>query len=252
MSRGFTLVELLMVLLVAAILAAGLSMPLAAQVQLRRYEETRRVLEEAREALLGFAASNGRLPCPASAASRGEESFAAGGDAANGRCSNAYDGFLPAAALGLGPLDDEGFLRDAWGTRDNRVRYAVFGDGAAINGVTDPLTRANGLQMATLPGLGAANRLLLLCASGAPVTGSSCGPATNQLTRRAAFLLLSLGPDAGTRPAAGSDGARNLDGDPVFVSHEPTAAPGEPFDDILAWVPVNLLASRLIAAGRLP
>lgn len=241
-----------MVMLVVAILAAGLSMPLAAQVQARRYEETRRALDDAREALLGFAAAQGRLPCPASAASRGEESFAAGGDAANGRCSNAYDGFLPAAALGLAPLDDEGYLRDAWGTRAHRIRYAVFGGGAAVNGITDPFTRANGLQMATLPGVGAASHLLLICAAGAPVGPASCGPATNQLTRRAAFLLVSLGPDGAQAPRAGSDAARNLDGDAVFIAHEPTAAPGDAFDDIVLWVPVNVLASRLMAAGRLP
>jgi prepilin-type N-terminal cleavage/methylation domain-containing protein len=251
-TRGFTLVELLMVLLVVALLAAGLSMPLAAQVELRRYEETRRLLDEAREALLGFAASNGRLPCPASAATRGEEAFAAGGDAANGRCANAYDGFLPAASLGLLPLDDEGFLRDAWGTKANRVRYAVFGGGAAINGIADPFTRANGLQAATLPAVGAADRLLLICAEGGPVTGASCGPATNQLTRRAAFVLLALGPDAPLPAAPGSDSSRNIDGDAVFVSHAPTAGAGASFDDVVAWVPATVLAGRMLAAGRLP
>lgn len=253
MSRGFTLLELLMVLLVAGLLMAGLSMPLAAQVNARRAEETRRALDEAREALLGFAATNGRLPCPASAASRGEEAFAAGGDATNGRCANPHDGFLPAAALGLAPLDEEGFLRDAWGTRANRVRYAVFGGGAAVNGVADPLTRSDGMRRATLAGLGAASHLLFICASGAPASASSCGPASNQLTRRAAFVLVSLGADAATPPAAGSDSARNVDGDPIFVSHEPTAGPGpEAFDDLVAWTPVSLLASRLLAAGRLP
>lgn len=251
MSRGFTLLELLIVLLVAGLLAASLSMPLAAQVQARRAAETLRLLDEAREALLGFAASNGRLPCPASAASRGEESFAAGGNAANGRCSNPHDGFVPAAALGLAPLDDEGFLRDAWSTRANRVRYAVFG-GATINGVTDPFTRADGLRAATLAGIGSAPNLLFICASGAGATSSSCGPATNQLTRRAAFVLLSLGGDAVLAPAPGSDSARNLDGDPVFVSHEPTAGADGTFDDLVAWTPATLLASRLLAAGRLP
>jgi prepilin-type N-terminal cleavage/methylation domain-containing protein len=249
-TRGFTLLEVLMVLLVVGILAAGLSMPFAAQVQMRRYDQTRRALDDAREALLGFAAAQGRLPCPANATSRGEESFAAGGDPANGRCSNPYDGFLPAAALGLAPLDDEGYLRDAWGTKAHRIRYAVFGGGAAVNGVTDPLTRANGMQMATLPGLGAASHFLLICSSGASAGGASCGPAANQLTRRAAFLLMSLGPEVAAAP--GGDAARNLDGDAVFVSHEPTAAPGEAFDDIVAWVPVTVLASRLMAAGRLP
>lgn len=249
MTRGFTLVELAVVLLVVALVATGLSVSLGAHAQARRHEETRRLLEEAREALLGFAVAQARLPCPASAGSRGEESFAAGGDAVNGRCSNFHDGFLPAATLGLAPLDDEGYLRDAWGTRANRIRYAVHG--GTINGVTDPFTRANGLQAATLAGLGNASHLLFICATGAGVSAASCGPASNQLTRRAAFVLVSLGPDAASAPAPGSDASRNLDGDAVFVAHEPTAAP-DPFDDVLAWVPLNVLAARMLAAGRLP
>ena len=83
------------------------------------------------------------------------ESFAPGGDTGNGNCSNFYDGFLPGAALGLAPLDSEGFVRDPWIGARGRVRYAVFGGGADVNGVVNPLTRANGVQAATLPGLGA-------------------------------------------------------------------------------------------------
>lgn len=247
--RGFTLVELAVALLVLAILLSGLAVPLATQVQLRRHEETRRLLEDAREALLGFASANGRLPCPASATSRGEEHFAPGGSAADGRCAHFHDGFLPGAALGLAPLDEEGFVRDAWGSPRNRLRYAVFG-ADPVNGVEQAFTRANGLQAATLAGLGEAPRFLLLCATGAGVGASSCGPATNQLTRRAAFVLLSSGASAATRPAAG-DEARNLDGDAVFVAALPREG-ADPFDDLLTWVPVNVLAARLLAAGRLP
>ena len=248
--RAFTLLEVLVAMVILAILASGLAIPLAAQVELRWQEATRRQLDEAKEALLGFAAAHGRLPCPASEASRGLESFAAGGDSANGLCSNFYDGYLPAAALGLAPLDGEGFLRDAWGAARNRVRYAVAG--IAVNGAANALTRANGMQAATLAGLGAASHFLLICASGAGVSASSCGPAANQLTRKAAFILLSLGADAAATPPAGGDAARNLDGDAVFVFREATNAPQNPFDDIVLWVPVHLVASRLIAAGRLP
>lgn len=250
--RGLTLLEVLVVLVILALVASGLAVPLATQVQLRRQEETRRQLHEAKDALLAFAAAHGRLPCPASAASRGEESFAAGADAASGACSNFHDGLLPAAALGLAPLDPDGFLRDAWGTPRNRLRYAVFGNGAVVNGVVNPLTRLNGMQSATLPGLGAASHYLFICASGANATASGCGPAANQLTRRAAFVLLSLGPNAHTLPASPSDEARNLDGDAVFVSREAAEVAANPFDDLLHWVPVHLVASRLLAAGRLP
>jgi prepilin-type N-terminal cleavage/methylation domain-containing protein len=251
-SRAFTLLELLVVVAILAIVASGLALPLSAQLQLRRHDETRRLLDDAREALLAFAAAHARLPCPASAASRGEESFAGGGSAADGQCSNFHDGYLPAAALGLAPLDAEGFLRDAWGAPRNRVRYAVFGGGLAVNGVVNPLTRANGMQSATLSGLGGAPHYLFICANASGVTASGCGAATNQLTRRAAFVLLSLGPNAPETPSPASDEARNLDGDGVFIWHEAVEKPPNAFDDIVTWVPVHLVAGRLLAAGRLP
>ena len=68
-------------------------------------------------------------PAPPRATSRGEESFAPGGRRADGNCAAFHDGFLPAATIGLSPLDAEGFARDGWGTPANRVRYAVFGAG---------------------------------------------------------------------------------------------------------------------------
>lgn len=251
-ARAFTLIELAIALLVLAVLAGGLAVPLAAQLEQRRYVETRRRLDEAKEALLGFAAAHARLPCPASATSNGEESFAPGGDASNGNCAHFYDGWLPGAALGLAPLDGEGFVRDAWGSRANRIRYAVFGGGSAINAVPNALTRADGMQAATLPALAAASHYLYICASGADAGASGCGPAANQLTRRAAFVVLSLGANAQSSPRAGSDEARNVSGDPAFVHHEASAAPGAEFDDIVDWVPVHLVVNRLLTAGRLP
>lgn len=245
--RGFSLLEVVIAIAVAAILAAGLAIPLAAQLQLRRADEARRLLEDARDAILGFAAAHGRLPCPATPQSRGEEAFAAGGDPLNGRCADFHSGFLPAAALGLGPLDDAGFLRDPWQSPANRVRYAVHG--GTINAVAHVLTRANGMQAATLEGLGAASHYLYVCSAGEGADALGCGSAANQLTRRAAFVLVSAGPNAALAPAPGSDEARNLDGDASFVARE-AAASG--FDDVVHWASINALIHRMISAGRLP
>jgi prepilin-type N-terminal cleavage/methylation domain-containing protein len=249
-DAGFTLIEVMVVMLILALLLSGLAAPLAAQLQMRRGEETRRALDQAHEAILGFAAANGRLPCPASESSAGEESFAPGGDAANGNCSTFHDGFVPAATLGLSPLDTQGFVRDAWGSPRNRIRYAVFGAGNAIGGVANPLTRMGGMRAATLPALGAAAHYLYICSTGASASASGCGPAANQLTRRAAFVLLSLGANAASTPQPGTDEARNLAGAPVFIYHEPSAQDG--FDDIVAWTPVHLVVNRLLSAGLLP
>lgn len=248
--RGYALLEAWIVLAILTVLLSGLALPLAAQVQLRRQEEVRRQLEEARDALMGFAATHGRLPCPATEGSGGLESFAPGGDDSTGACADFYGAYLPAATLGIGNVDSDGFARDPWGSPRNRLRYAVFG--AAINGVANPLTRTDGMQAATLPGLGNAAHYLFICASGRDANGAGCGPAARQLTRRAAFVVFSLGPDAPATPAAGSDEARNLDGDAVFVAHEATNAPGNAFDDVLLWEPIHLVTHRLIVAGRLP
>jgi prepilin-type N-terminal cleavage/methylation domain-containing protein len=249
-ARGFTLIELLVAMVVLTILASALAIPLGAQLQARRMEEARRQLDEVRDALLGFAAAQGRLPCPATAASRGEESFAPGGDSANGECASFHDGFVPSATLGLARLDSQGFLRDPWNGDNNRLRYAVAG--TTVNGVERAFTRANGMQAATLPALGAASHFLIVCTSGAAANASGCGPAAAQLTRRAVFVLLSLGANAAQAPAAGSDEARNLDGDAVFVSHEPTAAGVGEFDDLVLWTSLPIVTHRMLAAGRLP
>src|SRR5690348_341427 len=87
-GRGYSLLELAVALLVIAVLTGMIALPLAAQVEMRRGEETRRRLGDARDVLLAFAATHGRLPCPASGSSRGEESFAPGGDASNGLCAH--------------------------------------------------------------------------------------------------------------------------------------------------------------------
>lgn len=248
-ARGFALLEVWIALAVLALVLGGLAVPLAAQVQLRRSEALDRQLREAGDAVMGFAAAQGRLPCPATDASAGAEAFAAGADASSGACADFYAGFLPAATLGLHGIDGEGFARDPWGARANRIRYAVFG--GAVNGIANALTRTDGMRNATLSALGDAPHYLFICSSGAEASGSGCGPASRQLTRRAAFVILSTGMDAATTAARG-DEARNLDGDAVFVSREASDAAGEPFDDVLLWVPIHLVAHRLIVAGRLP
>ena len=250
-AAGFALLEICVMLAVLAVLLGGLALPLAAQVQMRRQEELRRQLEDARDALMGFAAAQGRLPCPAVDGGNGLEAFAACGDASTGACEDFYGGYLPAATLGLSGVDSEGFARDPWAGPRNRIRYAVFG-AASVNGVANPLTRTDGMRAATLAGLGNAAHYIFICSSGREASGSGCGPAALQLTRRAAFVIFSLGPTAGALPAAGSDEARNLDGDAVFVSRAASIASGNEFDDVLLWVPIHLVTHRLIVAGRLP
>lgn len=72
-ARGFTLAEMAVVLVIVALLIAGMMLPLSAQQEIRARQETEKTLSDIREALLGFAVANGRLPRPAISATNGAE-----------------------------------------------------------------------------------------------------------------------------------------------------------------------------------
>ncbi|MCF8151889.1 MAG: prepilin-type cleavage/methylation domain-containing protein, partial [Sulfuritalea sp.] len=188
------------------------------------------------DALLGYAAINGRLPCPATAASNGVESPIGGGV-----CTNPYNGFLPAATLGLPGVDATGYLLDGWA---GRMRYAVTTASA------NAATTTNGIQTATTAVFGPAANLRV-CASATGITPTTCGTAA-VVTSNSVALVFSLGPNRGL--AGGVDEAANQNNDQVFVSHPKTnsaAANGE-FDDLPRWLLPNVLFVRMTQAGRLP
>ncbi|MCL5061526.1 MAG: type II secretion system GspH family protein [Candidatus Thermoplasmatota archaeon] len=62
-QRGFTLIELAIVLVIVTILIGGLAVPLSAQIQARRIAETNKTLEEAREAIIGYTMSHTTTTC---------------------------------------------------------------------------------------------------------------------------------------------------------------------------------------------
>src|SRR5215468_4191829 len=100
-ERGFTLLELAVVVLVVTLLLGSLLVPLATQVEQRNVSETQKRLQEIKEALIGFAMANGRFPCPAGnqPGDKGIEKFA--GVPASGNCTNFFDGYVPGITLGL-------------------------------------------------------------------------------------------------------------------------------------------------------
>ena len=263
-QRGFSLLEIAVVMIIVAFLLTSIGVPLATQVEARRTEETRRLLEEAKDALIGFAMANGRFPCPAYASatsnSAGQESFCAAASGGcvgsetqtlqtHGNCSHFYDGFLPAATLGLSSLDEQGFIRDGWGVASNRVRYAV--SSVTVGPALFPFTSQNGMQSATISNLGAAaTNYLQICNSGTGVTATTCGGAANTLTTKTPILLLSLGQNAAA--AGGADESKNTDNNIVFVSHTPVKGGGNDFDDIVTWIPINTIIKKMLDAGKLP
>lgn len=62
---GFTLAELAIAMVIIGLLLASAFIPLSAQIELRAISDTQRTMDGIREALIGYAQANGRLPCPA-------------------------------------------------------------------------------------------------------------------------------------------------------------------------------------------
>lgn len=244
MQRGFTLVELAIVMFIVALLLGGMLLPLSAQQDVRAYGETQKIVAEARDALLGYAMANDRLPCPASSTSNGVESLAS-----PGVCTNPYDGFFPAATLGLSPVDTQGFLVDSWGSESaNRVRYAV----STAN--TSAFTTASGMKNT---GMTALTPDLQICTTGVgmatPGTATATCAANTSLATDAVAVIYSLGKNAATA-GSGTDETHNpnpqaaITADRAFVS----APQGSSFDDQVVWLSKSTLFNRMVAAGRLP
>lgn len=247
---GFSLIELAIVLFIVALLLGGLLPTVSSQIEQQRTNETRKQLDEIQQALIGYAILNVRLPCPASDTSNGIESFDPGGDASNGLCSNFYNGFVPAATLGLSTGVDnqgrKGFAVDSWG---NRIHYAV----TAANTRAFTTTNYMSTYFLTLA------PDLLMCSTATGITPLSCSIG-NALTSNPGVpvVIFSTGKN-GSYGGTGIDEAANLDGtnaipNKTFVSHTPTpisATNGE-FDDIVIWVSPNILINRMVSASKLP
>jgi type II secretory pathway pseudopilin PulG len=248
-STGFTILELAISLFVIALLLGSILIPLQTQVTEKKVDETKRLIDHVGESLVGYAAANGYFPCPADASSNGQE--ASGTNHNTGSCP-AWQGFLPAALLGFRPSDAQGYAIDAWGLTANRIRYAVSNQ--TVGGMTYPFTRTNGLRSIPMTSL-ASTSLLYICQSGSGVNpGTDCGSAVT-LASNAVVVIWSVGANGPTGGnsihEAENPNPNGGSADRIFVSRLHSSVSGNEFDDILTWIPVTALLSRLVMAAQL-
>jgi len=260
---GFTLIELAMVLFIVSLLIGGMLMPLSAQNEIRGRQETDKALANIREALIGFAVVNGRLPCPApatlaalavgvgleattaaagttnttgpcgcTAANSGIAS--AGGTACDDDTPGGVSGVLPWATLGVPETD-------AWG---NRYTYRVttrFGRLASAQtdfGACIPTTNPTAAAFALCS---AGDMSVLTAIAGTSIASSVPAIVVSHGRNTLGAYLTSGAQIAG----AAGDELENANGDLNFVS-------SGRIDDQLAWIPTSILMGRMLAAGKLP
>jgi len=233
-AGGFTLVELAVVLLVVTLLLGSVLVPLASQVRQRNFAETQRVLEDTREALIGYAMVNGRLPRPAQSITNGAERASCASDA---ECT----GYIPWEALGTSKTD-------SWG---KMIRYSVSPNfaNAAIT-----LSTVGNRAVQTRDSTGAIVPLTTQppCSVVQPCTPAvivSFGGSNHGVTADVAAVI------DGSATNTDEDANTVNDGTTPFWYRQPserTSSTGGEFDDQVVWISPGILFSRLVSAGRLP
>ncbi|MDO8811017.1 MAG: type II secretion system protein [Gallionella sp.] len=177
---GFTLLEMAIVLTIVGLLLGGLLPVISGQMDQQRRNETRKYMDEVRDALLGYAIStaNKHLPCPDTN----------GDGMAEAICSTA------AQQVGTLPYKDLGVVeKDAYGSVP--VYAVTKGFAGDTTGIT-PFTLSTAGTMR-------------VCTTGA---------CTANLTNNAAAVIVSRGANWANAPS--TDEAENTDGDIDFVSHD--------------------------------
>ncbi|MGE0314873.1 MAG: type II secretion system protein [Lautropia sp.] len=266
-QRGFTLVEVAIALMIMGLITVGVVSTLNQQAEQRRIVETRATLQKAREALLAFAAANGRLPCPATAASGGAEASTVTGTTV---ACTAETGLLPAVTLGMSELDSNGLLGNGWKdsaagapTLPRAIRYAITRlSGTPVqDALTSPGLGATAANAATRradvqTAIATNNAGVFICrsAAGAGATPNRCGTAANTLAASMAAAVWSLGANGNDPAAFSADESQNytMPIARVLVSRDfaPQGATGGMFDDQLTWLPFSLLLERLVTLGH--
>lgn len=230
-ARGFTLVELAVVLVVIGLLLGGLLGPLSTRIEQSDRERTQALLEDAKEALYGFAVTNGRLPCPDQSGNGVEEPVGGAGG-----CT-AVQGLLPAATLGV-PQED------AWA---RPFRYRVTG----LFADTDN-SNACGITPEPPPTVGVSFKL---CSDGNIRVSDGAGGAI--VADDIPAVILSFGTN-GNDPNLAIGGTlsnhenENIDDNRDFVLRTYGRDDASEYDDLLVWISPNILRNRMVVAGRLP
>lgn len=234
LERGFSLIEIAIVLTILGILLQAAMVPLSTFESTRRERLLQADLARIRDALIAQLLSKGALPCPTADAS----AVRVASDQ-HARCQRRRGG-LPAIALALaGATDAAGSLLDPWG---RAYRYAVSDADSTERGLP-------GLPDWTTPGEPAAVGIaalagtLTICAE--PADGC---PMHSVRANDLVFVVLSYGADAGRD---GWQEANHRDAG-SFTLAPRSALAERAFDDALTWASRSELVLWLLRAGRLP
>jgi len=226
-QRGFSLIEISLVLVIAGLALGAIISAIGPQLENRRVSDTQKSLQETRDALVGWAIINRRLPRPAVSAVDGTE---------RGNCADelACTGFIPWTTLGVTKLD-------SWG---KVIRYSVTpayanGNIAADTATTKTVRTRNAGALedldTTVPAVIYSHGKHNFGTTDAGVAiANGSGPsnvdeiANNPTALPATTFIQRPFSEAGTLPGVGGE-----------------------FDDLVVWVNRNRLINQMTSAGTI-
>ncbi len=247
-SKGFTLLEITIVLLIVGLMLGGILGPLSTSISSKKIQQEREKLEDIKEALIGYAIVNGHLPCPDTN----------NDGAAEASCNSAASfvvGNIPNLDLGVIPFD-------SWG------RYYVYA-------VTQEFTSVQPPNIGCVVG----DTFFGLCDNGEiTVRRNTLTRTIEVMIADAPAVVVSLGPNGyggtdqegnviASPTANATDELENitLPGDEIFHIREFVTKNQSnscddnnasqdfcDFDDQIVWISPNILKYRMVQAGRLP
>jgi prepilin-type N-terminal cleavage/methylation domain-containing protein len=219
---GFSLIEVAIVLLVLALLLGSLLPALSIQVEQSERKKAHETLNQAREALIGFAMTNGRLICPDCRDNTGGCASVTANDGQEDRVNTPE---VCATAIGNLPWVDLGVPeKDPW---DSRYTYQVTT--AFADDPPPSFTLADNGNITVKDAAGGAD-----------------------IAQNIPAIIISHGSNGKILPPGSAQEIENTDGDTIYVLKIYSRDPILEFDDLVTWISPSVLRNRMVVSGQLP
>ena len=250
-NKGFTLIELTIVIFILGLLLTSFLAPLAARVEQEERNNTQIQLDEIEEVLNGYVLQNAYLPCPDCSDNTGGCATATANDGIEDTIDDTGDeetcateiGNLPWVTLGVKSTDEWNniftyYADDTFADRDDP-------DDGSGTGESD------GTGCATSATL---NVSFSLCSDGEIDIFSSDVAADASATGDVAISIPAVVVSHGKNWAVSTsvDEGQNTDGDNEFVDKDYSQTSGSEFDDMLIWISPYILRTMAVKSGILP
>lgn len=236
-EKGFSLIEIAIVVVIIAFMLGSLLGPLGNRMEQGKTEQTSAQLDEIVEAIYGFVVINGRLPCW-DVDDDGIEDRTGANNACAALPGGTAQPELPWITLGTSQFDE-------WGQNFIYFVDFEFVDDTTVNPHTTNTAASCANIVSTIT--------FDICSIGAyNVTDgvTADDPTDDPVANSVPAIVFSAGKPKGTLHV---DETSNLNKDTNIIHRDfrPENSPA-PFNDIVRWIPTNILIGKMVEAQRLP